>query len=206
MVHAGEYASLPRAKERLSLKALLAPLRTAAVHLKDRLDGALHPRRRRTARERLRALRPRSVLVICLGNVCRSPYAERLLEAHVGDVLEVRSAGFIGPGRPPPNEALEVARARGVEHGDHRSVTVTPDMMDRADAVFFFDRFNKARLAGAPGVRPERLFWLGDFDPRWERKRSIVDPWGKPPEEFERVFARIERCVDEVAGILREGG
>jgi protein-tyrosine-phosphatase len=78
-------------------------------------------------------------------------------------------------------------------------------MLTAADAVFVFDRFNVKRLRAAPGVRMDRVFWVGDFDPEWAGKRAVVDPWGKDTAEFERIFLRIERCVDEVAASLAKG-
>ncbi len=180
----------------------LQRLRSTAARLRDALDGLLHRRRRVRAEERLAALRPRSVLVICLGNVCRSPYAARSLATRAPEV-RVDSAGFIGPDRAPPDTALEVAGARGVRHADHRSKTLTAELVRESDAVFVFDRFNVARLRRFGGADSGRVFWLGDFDPEWAGKRAIVDPWGKPAEEFERTFARIDRCLDEVARVLR---
>ncbi|MDT8340385.1 MAG: hypothetical protein RQ751_02645 [Longimicrobiales bacterium] len=182
-----------------------SPIRRRLVALRDGLDGRLHPRRRVSAGERLAALDVESVLFVCLGNVCRSPYGERVFAARAGDGLRVASAGFIGPGRPPPDSARRVAGERGVRHDDHRSQLVTPEMLAGADAIFFFDRYNLARLRRAAGVRPERLFWLGDFDSEWAGRRAIPDPWGKPEEEFQRVFARIERCVAEVWEVLGGG-
>jgi protein-tyrosine phosphatase len=181
--------------------SLSSALRRRLVQAKDALDGKLHPWRRARAAARLRDLEPSSALFICLGNVCRSPFGERAL-ARRGTGLRVESAGFILPGRPPPDDALTVARGRGVEHADHVSRTVTPEMLTAADAVFVFDRFNVKRLRAAPGVRMDRVFWVGDFDPEWAGKRAVVDPWGKGSVEFERIFLRIERCVDEVAASL----
>ncbi|HSM05948.1 MAG TPA: hypothetical protein VK858_15120 [Longimicrobiales bacterium] len=185
------------------MELLMTP-RRILVWLRDRLHQALHPRRRRRALERLADQRPRAVLFVCLGNVCRSPYAERVLVPGPDGRPAVESAGFIKPGRTPPDNALLVARERGVEHGDHRSQTLTPEMLARAEAVFFFDRYNRADLLRAPGVHPERLYWLGDFDPEWAGRRAILDPWGKDEAEFHRVFARIERCIREVEACFRD--
>lgn len=181
--------------------SIQSALRRRLVHLRDGFDGRLHPRRRARAAARLRELAPSSVLFICLGNVCRSPYGARTL-ARLDPGLRVDSAGFIGPGRPPPDEALFVARGRGVEHADHVSQTLTSEMLAAADAVFIFDRFNVARLRSVAGVRMERVFWLGDFDPLWAGKRAVIDPWGKDAADFERTFERIERCIDVVVTSL----
>lgn len=180
---------------------LLTPLRQLAVAARDRMDARLHPRRRARAEALLAELGPRSVLVLCLGNVCRSPYAARVLAERLPD-LHVESAGFIGPGRSPPEVACKVARARGVDHADHRSRTIALELVERADVIFVFDRFNVARVRGLGAAVMERVLWLGDFDPEWAGKRAIIDPWGKDEEEFDRTFARIERCVEQVARVL----
>jgi len=140
------------------------------------------------------------VLFLCLGNVCRSPYGARVLSSKdLG--IEVDSAGFIGPDRAPPDDALAVASARGVDHADHRSKVLTPELLAEADVVFLFDRYNVSRLRRFKGTPPP-VYWLGDFDPEWTGKRAIIDPWGKSPEEFDLTFARIERCIEEVARSL----
>ena len=182
--------------------SLLHPARRTPVRVRDHLDGTLHPRRRERAVSRLQELRPRSVLFLCLGNVCRSPYAERVLASLEPAGVEIRSAGFIKPGRPAADLALEVAAARGIDHSDHRSRLVTREDMETADAVFFFDRHNKARLREYGFARWDRAFWLADLEPDWGGRRAILDPWGKPREEFERVFDRIDRCVHELDRLI----
>jgi len=170
--------------------------------LRDRLDGLIHPYRLARARRQLGALKPHNALFVCLGNICRSPYAERVLLQRANGAVRAKSAGFIGPGRAPPDEALEVARSRGIEHGDHVSTAFSRDLAEKADVIFVFDRHNARMVRDTPGVKAERVVWLGDLDPQWAGRRAILDPWGKPLVEFERTFERIERCVDEVVRAL----
>jgi protein-tyrosine-phosphatase len=181
---------------------VLSLLRRSLVAVRDGIDRLLHPRRRRRAKRRLAELAPRAILFLCLGNICRSPYAARVLAARVGTGVRAESAGYLGPGRPPPSEALEIARGRGIDHADHVSALVTSEQIEAAEAIFVFDRFNVRNVKTTPGARLDRVLWLGDFDPVWTGKRAIVDPWGKPLAEYEATFVRIERCVEEVARIL----
>jgi len=172
------------------------------VTLRDWIDGRLHARRRRRAIRRMLSVAPSSVLFVCLGNVCRSPYAASVWRRD--SRIPAQSGGYLGPGRSPPDEAIRVARARGIEHASHVSKLVTAEMLRTADLVFVFDRFNVAQLARA-GARLDRVVWLGDFDPVWTGKRAIIDPWGKSIDEFASTFERIDRCVGEAARLLARG-
>lgn len=146
---------------------------------------------------------PRSLLFLCLGNVCRSPYAEYrfrdwLSHHHVREV-EVRSAGFIGPGRTADETAMAIARTHGVDTSAHRSVVVSHEMVERADLVVLVDPAHERRLRDLLGEPATPTVVLGDLDPEPVRSRRIRDPWGEDPAVFERVFARLDRCLDVLA-------
>jgi len=98
--------------------------------------------------------------------------------------------------------AIEAARKKGVEHAANRSQLVTTPLLDDADVVFLFQGSHKRKLGRVGGSPKAAVFLLGDFDPLWDGKRTIVDPWGKPLEEFIRTFTRIDRCLSEVRTIL----
>ena len=174
---------------------MLGWVRSIAVAVRDRSDRARHPERRRAALRTVRRVRPSHVLFVCLGNVCRSPFAEALA---TNRGMSADSVGFIGPGRHPPHEALEAARRLGVDHGGHVSRQITDDDVEKADLIIVFDRFNVRRMADShPAALPKTL-WLGDLDPEWTGKRAVIDPWGRGDAFFDTTFERIARCVDEL--------
>jgi len=191
------------------VKALLRPFvraaRGAARAVRNRVDGALHPARRERARQTIRRAYADGgrVLFVCLGNICRSPYAEAWLRARTGG-WKASSAGFIGPGRPADATAVSVARARGIDHRAHRSRVVDRASLASADALVVFDRGHLRRLRRLEPRHAERAVLLGDLDPGWPGRRSIPDPYGGEEEVFRRTFDRIERCVGEIARIGRE--
>ena len=180
-------------------------IRDPLVSVRDAIDRHRHRRRRENVVARIRRVNPESLLFICLGNICRSPYAERVAKVRLPGGYDITSGGFLKEGRTPPVEALNAASARGIEHGDHRSSRITSDDLREADAVFVFDRFNVSDVKSLGGTRAERLFWLGDFDPEWAGKRAIIDPWGRTQEDFDAKFERIDRCLDSVADALTSG-
>lgn len=170
-------------------------LRAIAGGIRDRLDGYRHPTRHERALRLVRERRPERILFVCLGNVCRSPFAAAL----AGDRgFSSDSVGFIGPGRHPPAEAIDAARRMGIDHADHVSREIDEEAVRGADLVVVFDRFNLRRVRSAYPDARRKTVWLGDLDPVWSGKRAVVDPWGRDPAFFDATFERIERCVDEL--------
>src|SRR6266704_3753354 len=101
----------------------------------------LHRLRRRHVREALRRRPPpAAVLVVCHGNICRSPFAAALLAADLAARgARVESAGFIGPNRRCPPAAVTVAARRGVDLSAHRSNLLTADLAHAADLIVVMD-------------------------------------------------------------------
>jgi protein-tyrosine phosphatase len=187
------------------LRALLGPVVRAARRAGERW---LHPSRRRRALARLRRHRmPRSVVFVCHGNICRSPYAAGAFRArlgpHAGVVIRVQSAGFIGPDRPAPRFAVDEAAARGVDLRGHRSTLVSAPGLRDAELIVVMEPVQAEALRvrfGAPGP----VVVLADLDPHSDGGRTIVDPVDKPRAVFAASYDRIDRCVavlaDAVAG------
>lgn len=180
------------------------------------VDRAFHPGRRARARRRLRARGPvREILVVCYGNICRSPYAAARFRGRLGgeeaSAVDVRSAGFFGPDRPSPPEAVEEAGRRGVDLASHRSRTLGVEDIVRADVVFVMDDGQRRRLdvgllraVEAEDVRPLVLV-LGDLDPLPPpSRRGILDPFGADADTFRAVYERIDRCVTAAVDLLEE--
>jgi protein-tyrosine-phosphatase len=184
---------------RLSFPNRLRPLARAIRRWPER---RLHPLRRRRARRRLsEAAAPDSVLFICLGNICRSPFAAELarsaFQAQGLDAFSVSSAGFIGPDRPTPDFGLQAARAHGVDLSRHRSSLVRPETVrEGAQWIVIMDSSHGKRLVRDFGAATEQLLHLGDLDPEPIQRRTIPDPFDQSPQVFEACYARISRCLD----------
>ncbi len=173
---------------------------SALRHGPDRL---LHPSRRRTALDLLqRAPRPTAIVVTCLGNICRSPYAEAVLREHFTRrtlAIPLSSAGLIGPGRPADPTARERARARGISLDGHQSRLIAP--VPAGGILLLMDPGHRPRVK--PVLHRESVvIVLGDLDPHPITTRVIPDPYGRAPEEFDRAFDRIDRCLEVLLGTL----
>lgn len=147
----------------------------------------------------------RRVLVICHGNICRSPFAARLIAARAPH-LEVRGGGLAAAGGDPAEPgALRAARAFGLDLADHRSRPLDADALAWADLVLGMEGHHVAAVRARRPEAGARTFILGDFLDR--PPYLIPDPWGQPDEVFLRTFRRIERATDAlVAALARHEG
>jgi len=170
-------------------------------HAPDRL---LHRMRRRAAKGALRARpRPRTILVVCHGNICRSPFAAGLLSRALGPSgILVASAGFVGPGRPAPAEGSIAAARRGIDLSAHRSQLLTPGLAAEAQLIVVMDARQHRMVCERFGRFPSDVMLLGDLDPEAIDTRAIHDPIDQPLAAFEQSYARIERCVTALIGAL----
>jgi protein-tyrosine phosphatase len=148
--------------------------------------------------------KPPYVLVVCLGNACRSPYAAALLRRELwGGGICVESAGFVGPDRPSPPEAVAVARRRGVDLTAHRSRLLVPDLVRAAGLIVVMDLAQQRAICSRFGRRARDVALLGDFDPETIHPRTVADPVDQPESAFEEVYTRIERCIRELGAVLK---
>ena len=168
----------------------------AARHTPDRL---LHAWRRRRALTRLaRTAPPTRVLVVCHGNICRSPYAAgrlRSLFAAQRHAAEIQSAGFIGPDRPAPGNAVTTAALRGVDLTSHRSRLLTAQLVDDAELIVVMDARQAAALRFVFGDVRAPILILGDLDPLPAVTRAVRDPALEPRAVFAESYDRIDRCL-----------
>ncbi len=180
-----------------TLRVRLRRLARAVRHTPDRL---LHRRRRlrELARIRARGL-PRTILFVCHGNICRSPYAAAayaaLLPEQAPERSGIDSAGFVGPGRPPPTEAIQSAAKRGLDLTSHRSKLMTLESVGAAELVVVMDARQQREVCRLYGRSVTSVLVLGDLDPEPIDTRAIRDPWGQSEEVFDSSYARIDRCL-----------
>ena len=172
----------------------------AVRHTPDRL---LHRTRQRRMVSHLRSRPARTVLFMCLGNICRSPFAAAVLrERSNGADLIIDSAGFIGPDRASPDTAQRAARRRGIDLSAHRSRLVTPALVESAELIVVMDRAQGRTLLERFDRRSGVLV-LGDLDPDPIDTRTIRDPYSHGDEVFDHVYQRIERCVETLFSTMQ---
>lgn len=134
------------------------------------------------------------VLVVCVGNVCRSPVAEFLLRARLAPrPVQVTSAGLGAlAGRPVEGHALALLHEHRINASAHRARQLDRLMLREAELVLAMER---GHLAAAARLAPEasgKLFHIG----KWLDGEDIPDPYRQSREVFDEVYRRIERAVE----------
>lgn len=141
------------------------------------------------------------ILVVCTGNICRSPMAEGLLRHRLPPGLRrktrVHSAGTHGlDGEPAALHAIQAAAAQGIDIRGHRARSLDPEMVRRADLILVMEPFQRDIITRAlPSKAWDRVRLLADFEtPR--QSDTIDDPYHQPPEVYQACLERIGRCID----------
>jgi len=118
----------------------------------------------------------------------------------------VESAGFIGPHRPSPADAIAVAQARGIDLRRHRSRLLTRRSVGSADLVIVMEAGQARAIHFQYGATKRPVLILGDLDPDPIATRAVRDPVQQPPSVFAASYARIDRCLSALTGALAPTG
>jgi len=151
------------------------------------------------------------VLMVCTGNICRSPTAEgvlrhKLLAAGLAGCVEVQSAGTVDyhAGSPPDHRAQKAALRRGYDLSRQRARQLRPDDLQRFDLLLGMDAEHVERMVElCPQPPAGRVALLMDYSPRRPRGTEVPDPYYGSPAGFERVLDLIEEACDGLVADLR---
>jgi protein-tyrosine phosphatase len=140
---------------------------------------------------------PHRVLLVCMGNICRSPTAEEVLRVHArraGLVLQLDSAGTENYhlGEPPDVRSIRHAAKRGYDLSGLRARQVGPDDFRDFDLLLAADTLNLGVLRDLcpPEHHGKLALFLGD--------RALPDPYYGEATDFEKVLDMVEIRADSL--------
>ena len=188
-----------------------APFRALAVRVSRKLSYLLERRRASRLREDPAPVvatlaGARHILVVCHGNIIRSPFAARLID-HLADGcprrLTIASAGLSAePGRPPHSLAVEAAAPLRIDLRSHAARRLTPEDVAEADAIFVMDvdqRLAVRRMHPSAAAKTFLLASLAAGTPL-----EVRDPIDGDASVFHTCYEHITRAVQPLARILVE--
>ena len=132
-------------------------------------------------------MKPEKILVVCLGNICRSPTGERLLQHYLPQKI-VRSAGLAAVVN---GQAHPVSRRIAAEHqislDNHRPQQLTAALMDEFDLILVMEEWQRLK---AQALNPQAAHKVELF-----ADKKIPDPYGHDEEAFRRVFKQMDAAA-----------
>ncbi|MDR2235193.1 MAG: low molecular weight phosphotyrosine protein phosphatase [Chryseobacterium sp.] len=142
-----------------------------------------------------------NILMVCLGNICRSPLAEGIMKAKVPAGFKVDSAGTISlhEGEHPDKRAVKTAAGHGIDISKQRSRPITKADFDVFDKIYCMDIDVLEDVISKAGNEEQRqkaslfLEALGDH-----KNAEVPDPYWGGMDDFENVFRLLDKGCDAI--------
>ena len=144
----------------------------------------------------------RHILVVCVGNICRSPMAEALLQHALRgqDEFTVESAGLGAlVGHPASEHSVALMDELGLDISAHRARQIHPEMVSKADLVLVMEAGHKRAIDDADPTARGKVHRLGEW-----QDTDIADPYRKQRDAYEAALvdirAGVESWVEKLKG------
>lgn len=144
------------------------------------------------------------ILMVCLGNICRSPLAEGILQQKAFEkglnwTVESAGTGNWHVGEPPHHLSQKVARLNGVDISKQRARQFRKDDFEQFDFIYVMDSSNYSdvkRMAGNAFNETKIDLLLNElYD---GENRAVPDPWFGEEDGYHAVFELIDRACDKI--------
>mgnify|MGYP003581899942 FL=1 len=147
------------------------------------------------------------ILMVCLGNICRSPLSEGIMRSKLSEDFTVDSAGTGGwhAGELPDKRSIATAKNRGLDITNQRARQFKRSDFDTFDHIFVMDNSNyKDVLALAPNeeAKSKVKLILNEIFPN--ENVDVPDPYYGGQDGFENVFDMLDQACEEIARKLKQ--
>ena len=137
-----------------------------------------------------------NILVVCVGNICRSPIGERYLQQRLPN-KNISSAGIASKkshleGKPADAMAQQVAEQHGIDLAGHQSQQLTSQLCAQYDLILVME---KGHLSALSEIAPEASGKAMLFG-QWIGQKEIPDPYRQSKEAFDYAYQLIAQAAD----------
>ena len=152
------------------------------------------------------------ILMVCLGNICRSPMAEGLMRAKIEKYnlsAEVDSAGFeaLHSGDEPDSRAIRVMKQHGIDISGQQSRLFRKSDFDDFDRIYVMDCGNYSDVKAVASSREQLQkvdYILNVIHPG--SKKPVPDPFYGGNDGFETTYRLLDEATEQIALELKNGG
>ena len=143
------------------------------------------------------------ILMVCLGNICRSPLAEGILKSKTKNLnITIESAGIAGYhiGNPPDSRSIDVANKHNINIANQKARQFTKEDFQKFDIIYAMDKNNYSHLIALADTQEERgKIQMILNEVKVNSYKSVPDPYYGGNNGFEKVYAILEEACEKIA-------
>lgn len=146
---------------------------------------------------------PVKILMVCLGNICRSPLAEGILASKLSSkdfVVDSAGTGHWHVGNPPDKRSIATAEKNGIDISNQRGKLFRPSFFKEFDHIYVMDVSNYAdviEMAPNEEAKKKVTLILDELFPG--EKVDVPDPYNGSINNFEQVFEMLDEVCEVIA-------
>ena len=131
-----------------------------------------------------------SILVICTGNICRSPIGERFMRQLLPNkIIDSAGTGAL-VGHSADNSAIRIAEKHGVSLAGHKGRQFTSALGRQYDLILVMEKYHLEQIGRITPEARGKTMLFG----QWINQKEIPDPFRKSDEAFASVYQLIEQA------------
>lgn len=139
------------------------------------------------------------ILIVCTGNICRSPTAEYILKQLLPNFFIVSAGINATPNRKPEPEAIISAQKYGIDITSHIARQLTPQMCEFSDLILVMEDSHIEDVSSISPQSRSKTMLLG----QWVNPLFIRDPYKKSQDTFDQIYRQIEHACQAWAEKLQ---
>ena len=146
------------------------------------------------------------VVMVCLGNICRSPLAEGILQSKVSKNVLVESAGTADyhVGQLPDKRSIAVAKKHGIDISQQRCIHFSKNHFKEFDYIYVMDKSNYEnvmKLASSENDKQKVKLILNES--HLHQNLEVPDPYYGGDEGFENVYQLLDEACEIISNKLK---